>query len=99
NPQRAEAADTEGFCMLLRYLRAATAALLLITAGCATTGPDQSERPSGPPKDPGAPSGPVTSAPASGGKGGAAGAAVSGGSYQDRQEAELRQQLDGSGVR
>src|SRR5690606_36267955 len=45
--------------------------------------------------------GPVTNAPASGDKGPTAGAAVSGatGSYQDRQEAELRQQLDGSGVR
>lgn len=98
--------------MSLPVLRAGLCALIVVTAGCATTDPYTGEQKTsntakgaGIGAVAGAVVGAATSSSKDRGKGAAigaaAGAAIGGGvgNYQDRQEAELRQQLEGTGVR
>ncbi|MET0378603.1 MAG: OmpA family protein [Spongiibacteraceae bacterium] len=98
--------------MSSRVLRAGICALIVVATGCATTDPYTGEQKTsntakgaGIGAAAGAVVGAVTSSSKDRGKGAAigaaAGAAIGGGvgNYQDRQEAELRQQLEGTGVR
>ncbi len=98
--------------MSLRVLRVGICALIVIVTGCTTTDPYTGEQKTsntakgaGIGAVAGAVVGAATSSSKDRGKGAAigavAGAAIGGGigNYQDRQEAELRQQLEGTGVR